>query len=602
MAYQPPLDDIAFALKHHAQLDELATWYPTPGVDLATTVELLGEAGRLIADEIATIALVGDTVGCVRNADGSVTTPPGTIEAYRSFTEAGWAGISLPEKWGGGGFPWVVTIAVQEMLAAANMGFSLCPLLTQGAIEALEHHASLEQQQTYLPNLVSGRWSATMNLTEPDAGSDVGALRSKAVPTDDGSYRISGTKIFITYGEHDLTENIIHLVLARTPNASPGTKGISIFIVPKYLLNADGSIAKRNTVTCTKVEHKIGIHASPTCVLEFDDAIGYLIGDEGSGMRTMFTMMNNARLSVGLQGLAVSEAAFQMASEYATNRQQGRASDKHGPGSSPIIDHPDVQSMLAVMRANIDAMRALIYLDAANVDRASSHPEAAERKHAANLVALLTPLCKSWSTDLGVEMASLGIQVHGGMGYIEETEAARPWRDSRIAPIYEGTNGIQAIDLITRKISLDGGRTLDDLLAKIADEAGDTAQLAAVKTATAWIRSALTEGRIDDALAGATPYQRMLATVVGDWLLQRVAPLGERQRAIAEVFRTRVMPSVDGLAPSVSAGAAVLRAALGLIHRKTGNYGRPAFRLIVGHTSDDLWHLPCHSIREGIEQ
>ncbi len=318
MTYRPPLDDIAFALAHHADLDELGSWYGGGGqVDTAMTMGLLTEAGRFVAEVFAPLRRIGDEQPARRNNDGTVTTAPGTPAAYRQFVDAGWAGISFPEAWGGGGQPWVTTIAVQEMITSASMGLSLCPLLTQGAIELLLHHASEEQKSVYLPKMITGEWTGTMNLTEPDAGSDVGALRTKAARHDDGTYRISGTKIFITFGEHDLTDNIIHLVLARTPDAPPGTKGISVFIVPKYLVNEDGSLGQRNRATCLKLEHKVGIHASPTCVMEFDDAVGYLIGDECTGMRSMFTMMNNARLSVGLEGLALSEAAYQHALDYA---------------------------------------------------------------------------------------------------------------------------------------------------------------------------------------------------------------------------------------------------------------------------------------------
>ena len=568
MPYRPPLAEIAFALKHHADLDQLATWCGNPSADLATTVGLLEEAGRFVAEVFAPLASTGDEHGCVRNPNGTVSTPPGTPEAYQKFVESGWGGISFPEQFGGGGLPWVVTIAFQEMLAAANMGFSLCPLLTQGAIELLLHHASPQQHDLYLPRMIGGQWTASMNLTEPDAGSDVGALRTTAVPQSDGTYRVSGTKIFITYGEHDLAENIVHLVLARTPNATPGTKGISIFIVPKFVPAADGSCGERNGVECLKIEHKIGIHASPTCVLEFNEAVGFLIGDEGAGMRAMFTMMNNARLSVGVEGLATAEAAYQLAAEYAHNRVQGRLAGARDTGHSPIAAHPDVRLMLATMRAHIDAMRALLYFDAAQVDRAASHPNDDERRDAHNLVALLTPLCKSWCSDVGIEMASLGIQIHGGMGYIEETGAARLWRDSRIAPIYEGTNGIQAIDLVTRKLLLEGGSTLDRLLARVAAEAGETTELAAVQRATQWMRTALGEQRIDDALAGATPYLRMLATVVADWVIQRSASAAqaeldagsdtvtflENRIASATVFRNRVLPTVLGLERSATTG------------------------------------------------
>jgi 3-(methylthio)propanoyl-CoA dehydrogenase len=572
VAYQPPLADIAFALRQHADLDDLSSWFGGGGVvDTKTTLDVLDEAARFVADVFVPLGRIGDEVPARRNDDGTVSTAPGTPAAYAKFIESGWAGISFDEEYGGGGQPWTTTIAVQEMITSASMGLSLCPLLTQGAIEMLLHHGSDELKNTYLPKMITSEWTGTMNLTEPDAGSDVGALRSKAVKADDGTYRISGTKIYITFGEHDLAENIIHLVLARTPGAPPGTKGISVFVVPKFLVNADGSLGERNSLECLKVEHKVGIHASPTCVMEFDNAVGYLIGDECTGMRSMFTMMNNARLSVGLEGLSVTEASYQQALAYARDRKQGRAVGAE-PGSSPIIDHADVRLMLATMKAYIEAMRALLYFDAAHVDKMNSHPDADERAAARDLVALLTPICKGWSTDLGVELTSLGIQIHGGMGFVEETGAAQHWRDSRIAPIYEGTNGIQAIDLVTRKLPLGGGAVLENLLARVEADAGETPALAAVRRATASLHIALGEGRLNDALGGSTAYLRMVGTVLGDWFLQRAATaarqmivngtgdatyLNERI-AIANFYRLRLLPTAVGLESAATAGSADL--------------------------------------------
>ena len=559
MTYTPPFADIEFALRHQAGFDELCSWFGG-GVDTDTTVDLLSEAGRFVSDVFVPLGRIGDEMGSHRNDDGSVTTPPGTPDAYRQFVESGWGAISFPEAWGGGGQPWVTTIAVQEMLTSASMGFSLCPLLTQGAIDLLLHHASEEQKAVYLPKMISGEWTGTMNLTEPDAGSDVGALRSRAVPADDGSYRVSGTKIFITYGEHDLAENIIHLVLARTPGAPAGTKGISVFIVPKFLVNDDGSLGERNSAVCLKVEEKLGIHASPTCVMEFDNAVGYLIGEECTGMRSMFTMMNNARLSVGLEGLSVSETAYQQALAYSRDRRQGRALGSTEAGPSPIIDHADVKLMLATMKAYIEAMRGLLYFDAAHVDRSTHHPDADERRRAADLVALLTPVCKGWSTDLGVELTSLGIQVHGGMGFVEETGAAQHWRDSRIAPIYEGTNGIQAIDLVTRKLPLDGGRVIASLLERVRSEAGDTPALDAVERTTAALLGALADGRVGDVLSGATAYLRMLGNLLGDWFLQRAAAAEATRAPLATFYRERLLPTVLGLEAAATAGIASLEA------------------------------------------
>ena len=574
MAYRPPIEHVNFVLEHVAGAGEIATWPGLEHADLETMASLFDEAGRFVAEVVDPLRGPGDEVGSVRNADGTVTTPPGAREAYTKFVESGWSGISFPESVGGGGFPWIATIVVQEFLATASMGFALCPLLTQGAIELLLHHGSEELRETYVPKMVSGEWTGTMNLTEPDAGSDVGALRAKALRSDDGTYRISGTKIFITYGEHDLAENIIHLVLARTPDAPVGTKGISVFVVPKFLVNPDGSLGERNRVECLKIEHKIGIHASPTAVLEFDDAVGYLIGDEQTGMRSMFTMMNNARLSVGLQGLAVAEGARQLATQYSHDRRQSRAVNSTESGPSPIVEHPDVRVMLGTMAAGAEAMRSLLYLDAVNVDRAKHHPDAEVRSAANDLVALLTPICKGWSTDLGTELSSLGIQIHGGMGYVEETGAAVFWRDSRIAPIYEGTNGIQAIDLVLRKLPLGGGSVVDDLFALVEKEAGETDALAATLRAMAYLRSALADKRLEDALAGATPFLTMVGNVLGDWMLQRGAAAARQlldagsgdaaflaQRiAVAAFFRQRILPRTLGLEAAVTAGSAGLAA------------------------------------------
>ena len=360
---------------------------------------------------------------------------------------------------------------MQEILTSANMAFSMCPLLNQGAVDMLLHHASETLRETYLPKMVTGEWTGTMNLTEPHAGSDVGALATKAVPQDDGTYRITGTKIFISFGEHDMSENIIHLVLARTPDAPPGTKGISCFIVPKLLVDDDGTLGERNDVTCVSIEHKMGIKASPTCVLSYGDqgegAVGYLIGEENAGMRYMFTMMNNARLSVGLEGLALAERAFQMALAYAKERKQGRAPGAPAGEQSFIVDHPDVRRMLLTQKASIEALRGIIYANAAAIDRAAHHEDEAVRTATDELADILTPVSKGWGTDLGVELTSLALQVFGGMGYIEETGVAQHYRDARIAPIYEGTNGIQAMDLVGRKLPMRGGAAIADYLGYI---------------------------------------------------------------------------------------------------------------------------------------
>jgi alkylation response protein AidB-like acyl-CoA dehydrogenase len=475
---------------------------------------------------------------------------------------------------------------MQEMLTSANMSFSMCPLLNQGAVDMLLHHASEELRETYLPKMVTGEWTGTMNLTEPQAGSDVGALTTRATPQDDGTYRITGTKIFITFGEHDMSDNIIHLVLARTPTAPPGTKGISCFIVPKLLVGDDGTLGQRNDVTCVSVEHKMGIKASPTCVLSYGErgegAIGHLIGEENAGMRYMFTMMNNARLSVGLQGLAVAERAFQMALGYAKERRQGRAPGAPAGEQSTIVEHPDVRRMLLTQRACIEALRGIIYANAAAIDRAARHPDEQARARSAELADILTPVSKGWGTDLGVDLTSLALQVFGGMGYIEETGIAQLYRDARIAPIYEGTNGIQAMDLVGRKLPMRAGAAVADYLAAIEgalrplDEAGAdlasirdalAAALASLREATDWL---LAHGAQDprDALAGATPYLRLFSLVTAGWVmaLQAVtahallAEAAGEDRAFyegkvltARFFCEQILPQAAGLVPAVTA-------------------------------------------------
>jgi alkylation response protein AidB-like acyl-CoA dehydrogenase len=592
--YVAPTADMAFVLANIVDYDELSGLPTFAHADLATVLGVIEECGRFMSEVVGPLNRVGDTVGSRRGPDGEVATPPGFADAYRRYVDAGWGAVPFPAEFGGGGFPWVVGTVVQEMLTSANMGFSLCPLLTQGAIDALLHHGTEDQQETYLRKMVSGEWSGTMNLTEPQAGSDVGALTTRAVRQDDGTYRITGQKIFITYGEHDLTENIVHLVLARTPGAPAGTRGISCFIVPKFLLDAEGRPGERNDVTCISIEHKLGIHASPTCVLAYGDrgegAVGYLIGEENTGMRTMFTMMNNARLSVGLEGLALAERSYQLALAYAQERRQGRAVGAPAGETSPIIEHPDVRRMLMTMKAQIEGLRALMYTNAAAIDRSKHHPDPDVRQRQGELVGLLTPICKAFGTDLGVELTSLGVQVHGGMGYIEETGAAQHFRDSRIAPIYEGTNGIQAADLVGRKLPVRGGASVRELLGGMAAldvelaTAGD--EMAAIRadlaiglehlgTATDWV---LEHGAIspDDALGGSAPYLRLFGYVVCGWLMARSAlaarrlladggggfdpALLEAKIATARFYATNILPQAGGLLGAATAGAGDLYA------------------------------------------
>ena len=581
--YSPPLDDMKFALKEVVGVESLSELPAFSEVGLEALDSLLDEASRFFNEVISPTNRTGDLEGSLLNDDGSVSTPTGFREAYAQYVDAGWGAISFDPEYGGGGFPWLVGIAITEMLTAANMALSLNPMLTQGSIHALSAHGSQEQKLAWLPKLITGEWAGTMNLTEPQAGSDVGALTTKAEAQDDGTYKITGQKIYITWGEHDLTENIIHLVLARTPDAPPGTKGISLFIVPKFVVNDDGNIGQENDIKCLSIEHKLGIHASPTCVLQFGDnggATGYIVGEENSGMRYMFTMMNQARLAVGLEGLAVADRAYQQALDYALERMQGRRADTPKGESVPIIDHPDVRRMLMTMKAYIEAMRCMIYLNAKSIDIAHHHPDQDERIRGSELTDLLTPLSKSWCTDLGNELTSLGIQIHGGMGFVEETGAAQHYRDIRIAGIYEGTNGIQAIDLVGRKLSMRKGDVVRELLLEINETASElhSADLEVIgrpledavrdmQAATEWL---IENGgaSTDDGLAGATPYLRMFGTTVGGWLLAKSALQAKKQIdegsdseflqakiETASFFAEQLLPQVSGLLPAAVSGA-----------------------------------------------
>ncbi|MFN8038995.1 MAG: acyl-CoA dehydrogenase [Acidimicrobiales bacterium] len=590
--YRPPLRDISFVLDHLVDLDELCQFEAFKHTDPETLKGVVEENARFVAEVIAPLNRVGDLEGSVHDpATNTVRTPPGFKEAYAQYVEAGWGGVPFDQAYGGGGFPWLEGIVMQEFLCSANMSFSMAATLIQGAIDLLANHASEEQREVFLPKMISGEWCGTMNLTEPQAGSDVGAVRTKAVPQDDGTYRITGTKIFITFGEHDLTDQIIHLVLARTPDAPPGTKGISCFIVPKYLVNDDGSLGERNDVQCVSVEHKMGVKASPTCVMSFgeaDGAVGYLIGEENQGMRYMFTMMNNARLSVGLQGLAIAERAYQDGLAYAQERLQGRAPGAAPGTSSPIVEHPDVRRMLMTQKSLIEAMRGIIYLTAEASDHAAHHPDPEIRAFKQALVDLLIPVCKGWCTDMGVEVTSLTVQIYGGMGFIEESGVPQHYRDARIAPIYEGTNGIQALDLVGRKLPAQGGAVVREFLSQIAmlDPAllrgGDDLepihrQLASALTVladtTSWITRHGAENPMD-ALAGATPYLRLFSLVTAGWVMARQALIAkhaldegtgdpELMRAkltTARFFCEQILPQAHGCAPAVTAGAGDLMA------------------------------------------
>jgi alkylation response protein AidB-like acyl-CoA dehydrogenase len=539
MTYRAPVADIAFALKNAAGFGPALAegLYGDLGEDVVEAV--LAEAGKFATDILAPLNTVGDRQGATFK-DGAVTTAPGWKEAYHAWSAAGWNGLAAPAQWGGQELPHAINAACIEMWNSAAMAFGLGPLLTMAGVDALVEHGSEELKRAYLPKLVSGEWMGTMQLTEPQAGSDVGALRTKAERATDGSYRVTGQKIFITYGEHDLTDNIIHFVLARLPDAPPGTRGISLFLVPKFLLKADGSLGARNDARAHSIEHKLGIHASPTCTMVYGDkggATGFLIGEENRGMACMFTMMNQARLSVGLQGVAIAERATQQALDYARERKQGRAAGAPD-GSSPIIAHPDVKRMLLTMRALTRAARAISYATAVSLDRAQRSPDEAARRAAHERASLLTPIAKAFSTDVGNEVASLGVQVHGGMGYIEETGAAQHLRDARIAAIYEGTNGIQAIDLVTRKLPLSGGATVKAMIGELkrtveavnADNdpafgwTGTRLQDAveSLERATQWLLGGQ-HNDLDTALAGATPYLRLFALAAGGAFLAEEA-------------------------------------------------------------------------------
>jgi acyl-CoA dehydrogenase len=579
VTYQAPLADIGFALQYGAGCKAAIERGLFGELTVDVVEAVLAEAARIAGGVIAPLNRVGDRYGTPFK-DGVVTTPPGWKEAYRAWRDGGWNGLAAPAEWGGQQLPQVVNAACTEMWHAASMAFADGPMLTTAAIDALYAHGSEALKRAYLEKLVSGEWMGTMQLTEPQAGSDVGALRSRAERGGDGTYRITGQKIFITYGEHDLTDNIIHFVLARLPDAPPGTRGISLFLVPKFLLNADGSLGARNDVRAHSVEHKLGIHGSPTCTMIFGDnggATGFLIGEENAGMACMFTMMNRARLAVGLQGVGVAECATQQALAYARERKQGRAVGTPAAQSAPIIAHPDVRRMLLTMRALTQAARAICYATAMALDRSERSADAATRKAELERASLLTPVAKAFSTDVGNEVASLNVQVHGGMGFIEETGAAQLFRDARIAAIYEGTNGIQAIDLVTRKLPLAGGATV---AAHVKDLRGIVEAVSAsnepafgwtpvrlgdaldsLTRATKWLLG-LADKDADSALAGASPYLRLFGVATGGCYLAQQAlaalRLGDEPQsrlALARFFAENIAVGAGALERTVIEGA-----------------------------------------------
>ena len=574
MSYEAPVDDILFALKTATDFSG-----DQRGLDEDTLRAVLEEAGKFAAEELAPLNKAGDKTPA-RWVNGKVVASPGWKEAYAAFRAAGWSALPCPEEFGGQDLPETVAMAVCEMWNSANLAFGLCPLLTQGAIDALHVGGSDELKQLYLPRMISGDWTGTMNLTEPHAGSDLSVIKSRAERNADGTYRIFGTKIFITYGDHDLTENIVHLVLARLPDAPAGTRGISLFVVPKRLVNADGTLGPENDVVCAGLEHKLGIHGSPTAVMKFgekDGAIGHLVGEENRGLNVMFIMMNAARLAVGIQGVAIAERATQVAIAYAKERRQGRAASSKEPGMVAIAAHPDVRRMLLTMKSLTRAARAICYATASEADAARHGETEPDRRAAADRAALLTPIAKAFSTDIGCEVASLGIQVHGGMGFIEETGAAQYYRDARILPIYEGTNGIQAIDLITRKLPLSGGHLVKKMISEYETlarrikgverlEIGRMGQrlastVVALTEATDWMTEAI-EHTPNLALAGATPYLRLFALAAGGHYLAKGAmqaleqggPHAMESVGLARFFAENISVAGPGLAAMVMSG------------------------------------------------
>jgi alkylation response protein AidB-like acyl-CoA dehydrogenase len=582
--YNAPLKDMHFALHEIAGLDEVLS---LPGFEEITPElvdAVLNEAGRFAREVLDPLNRSGDTTGAKLD-NGVVTAPAGYREAYAKFIEAGWNGLGADPRYGGQGLPHTVAMAVQEIWNSANMSFCLAPMLTSGVLEALMHHASPEQHALFVPKLTAGQWSGTMNLTEPQAGSDLSAVRTQAVPQG-GHYLLRGTKIFITWGEHDMSENIVHLVLARTPDAPEGVKGISLFIVPKFVPNADGSVGERNDVKCVSIERKMGIHASPTCVLSYGEgkgAIGYLVGEENRGLEYMFTMMNHARLGVGIEGIGLAERAYQHALDYARTRVQGRQIGQRSGDRVTIIHHPDVKRMLLSMKAQTEAMRALAYTAAAALDKAHRHPDPAEKRRSQALVDLLTPVVKGWCTEQGVEVASTGMQVHGGMGFVEETGAAQYLRDARITTIYEGTTGIQANDLVGRKVAYEKGatamalikemRALDAPLAALgadfnASRGNFTTAIDSLESATLWIVDTFDKSP-NSVAAVAVPYLKLFGVVAGAWVMARAAivaraqcedPQNDREFLMAKMTTARfyaehILPQARAYADTVITGS-----------------------------------------------
>ncbi|MFM5916421.1 MAG: acyl-CoA dehydrogenase [Novosphingobium sp.] len=566
MEYKANIADQILAIRVNASIGELAADERFAAASPDMVEAIVEGIGQFAAGEWAPLNRIGDQQGAVL-ANGTVSLPAGFEEAYHHYVEQGWNAIAGDPGFGGQGLPFTLSANVIENLGTANMAFGLLPMLTVGAIEAISHHGSAAQKDLYLAKLISGEWSGTMNLTEPQAGSDVGALRTTATPVADGTYRIKGTKIFITWGEHDLARNVIHLVLARTPGAPAGTRGISLFVVPKYFVKSDGSLGGHNDLRCVSLEHKLGIMASPTCVMSFgdnDECIGELVGHENEGLKAMFTMMNSARINVGNQGVQIAERALQAAQYYARERVQSARAGSPDKSPVAIVEHPDVRRMLLRMRALTEGARALLYYTAGQVDRGALGDAAAQAR-----ADCLVPMLKAWGTDVGCEVASLGVQIHGGMGFVEETGAAQHYRDARIAPIYEGTNGIQAADLVTRKLGYESGAVVTSLFREAANGVADYPELAALakdcQDVAEWM---LAPASLDDRLAGSVPFCTMAAVAVAGWQLARQveaqlgddSPQAQAKRVVARYFAQHVAAEARGLKAAAMDGAGLLYA------------------------------------------
>ena len=581
VAFKAPVKDIVFGYEVVETYDIISKIPAFSDFNEDIVIPTMEECAKFAEEVLAPINAIGDQQGAIIK-DGKVTMPKEFVDAYKSFSEAGWASISLPSEIGGGGMPIALSGGTLEILSTANLAFGLAPGLAAGAISAINFHGSEDQKAKFLPKLVSGEWTGTMNLSEPQSGSDLGTITTKAEPQEDGTYKITGTKVWITFGEHDLTDNIIHLVLAKIPGSPDGTKGISMFIVPKVMVNEDGSLGEDNNVSCISIEEKLGIHASPTCVMEYDGSVGYLVGEENRGLNYMFTMMNEARVWVGGQGLASASGALQGAAQYARDRVQGRpvGMSKEDAKNSTIIDHADVRRMLMTIKSYVDAMRYMMYDNQLMLD-VEYFAEGDLKEFGEERCGILTPITKAWISDLGVELSSMAIQIYGGMGYVEETGVAQYLRDSRIAPIYEGTNGIQALDLMFRKLPLDNGQAMQRLLGdvqKVIDEMKEDDEIISsmaeklekevttLSEVTLWLGSRMLEGELVDASAAASPYLKMFGQVLGGYYMGKAAMLANKKfketndefysdkLTLSKFYIEQLLPLTSGYASAVTAG------------------------------------------------